>query len=62
MTTKRERAYKTVIDPLSVAEVARELGVTPALVRRAIKDGDLVARAGGKVSGAQLARFLAAKR
>jgi hypothetical protein len=62
MTTKREAAYRTITEPLTLADVARELGVTVAFMRGQIKRRQLQATADGKVTGVELARYLASKR
>jgi len=59
--TSREAAYRTLTEPLSMAEVAREMGVTASFVGK-LRGGQLRALPDGRVTGADLARYLASRR
>lgn len=59
--TRREAAYRSLIEPLSVADVARELGVPNSQVRCLIREGALRSKH-GRVKGADLADYLASCR
>ena len=61
-TTPREAAYKTLQHSLSMADVARELGVCKRFVRDELKRGGLIVDGDGRVSGVELAKYLAAHR
>jgi hypothetical protein len=55
-------AYRTLIQPLSVEDVARELGVVEGFVEQQIRSGHLKALPDGQVTGSELAAYLAARR
>ncbi len=60
--TDREESYRTLIEPLTVQEVAREMGVTVDFVLQQIKDGKLLALPDGRTTGSELSRYFAAHR
>ncbi len=57
--SSREAAYRTLTEPLSMVEVAREMGVTGSFVGKQIRGGQLRALPNGRVTGAELAMYLA---
>ena len=59
----REDAYRSLSEAVSVADVARELGITTDFILQEIAKGRVRVGADGKVRGSELARYLdAAKR
>jgi hypothetical protein len=60
--TEREAAYRTLTEPVTVQDAAREMGTTESVVRQQIKGGHLLALSNGRITGSELARFFAAHR
>lgn len=60
--TAREAAYSTLIEPLTPADVARELGVGIDFIRDETEKGNFQALDDGRIAGAELARYLSSQR
>lgn len=61
-TPCRIQAYQSLTEPLTPAEVARELGTEVDIVEQAIAAGQLRVQADGTVTGHALAAYLQSTR
>jgi len=62
LDTKLEARYRSLKQPMSVAEVAARLSLSESFVRKKIHEGKLIARGGSKIEGSDLADYMKAHR
>jgi len=60
--TSREAAYRTITEPMTVRDAAREMRVTAGFVLRQIEDEKLLASPDGRIDGPELSRYFTAHR
>ena len=60
--TKLEARYRSLKQPLSIAEVAARLSLSESFVREKIRERKLIADGKGKVEGSDLADYMKDRR
>jgi hypothetical protein len=56
--TIREKAYRSLIEPMPIVDAARELGIQARKVRQLIREGLLASNPDGTITGVALSDFL----